>query len=585
MRCTPSLGKEVQRAATAGSGELGKIGVDRFQSIWTDIAGRLQAIWEGQNRQTRVLAVTGVSVVLVALAALAWLYFGRQPSYDTLFSNLSTEDAAAATQRLKDDKIPYKLSADGKTIYVPAQDVSDERVAIAGSNLLKGGSTGFELFDKTNFGMTEFQEKLDKTRAIEGELQRTIDGLDPVESSRVAIATPDQSLYTSSQEPTTASVAIKTKVGQALSPAQVKGITLLVSNAVDGLKPENVTIVNQDGQILLPGAGVTGDGSDSTQPDALKMTQEQLLAKERYESAMQQSVQSMLDDTLGKGRAVARVSTKMDFDANSSDSKVYAPQGTVLSSQSKRESYNGTQPVRQAAIGVPGTTSNIGTYQAVQNQTSNGRYNKSESTTNYDISEQNIKHIDAPGKVLQTSVAVLVNSAPVTPLGVAATAGPNTQSYQLTPANVQQIRNVVIAAAGLDLAQGDQVSVEAVPFNPSVIGSGTPSSVTTTVLGIPLWALIAVGGVGLLALIGLLAMRSRRSRFTPSTDLPSFDTSLAEELPPFEEHPILEGAPGIAAPIRSAADLTREQMIEYVTTVAQENPDSIAKLVKLWLAE
>ncbi len=556
--------------------------MDRLQSIWSDLAGRLQAIWEGQNRQSRVLAVAGISAILVGLIAVAWLYFGRQPSYETLFSNLSSEDAAAVTQRLKDDKVPYRLATDGKTVYVPAANVSEERVAIAGSNLLKGGSTGFELFDKTNFGMTEFQEKLDKTRAIEGELQRTIDGLDPVESSRVAIATPDQALYTSTQEPTTASVAIKTKVGQQLSPSQVKGITQLVSNAVDGLKPESVTIVNSDGQILLPGAGLTGNGSDSTQPDALKMTQEQLLAKQRYESSLQQSIQSMLDDTLGKKRAVARVSTKMDFDANSSESKVYSPQGTVLSSQNERESYNGTQPARQQAIGVPGTTSNIGTYQAPQQQTANGRYNKSKSTTNYDISEQNIKHIDAPGKVLNTSVAVLVDSSSGTPLGVAATAAP---AYQLTPANVQQIRNVVIAAAGLNLAQGDQVSVEAVPFNPSVLPAGAPSGVTTTVLGIPLWALIAVGGVGLLAGIGVLAMRSRRSRFSPSTDLPSFDTSLAEELPPFEEHPILDGAPGIAAPIRSAADLTREQMIEYVTTVAQENPDSIAKLVKLWLAE
>ncbi len=164
--------------------------MDRLQSGWTDLAGRLQAIWEGQNRQTRVLAVTGVSVVVIALAALAWLYFGRQPSYETLFSNLSAGDAASVTQRLKDDKIPYKLSADGKTVYVPGSDVSDERVAIAGSNLIKGASTGYELFDKTNFGMTDFQEKLDKTRAISGELERTIDGLDPVESSRVAFASP-----------------------------------------------------------------------------------------------------------------------------------------------------------------------------------------------------------------------------------------------------------------------------------------------------------------------------------------------------------------------------------------------------------
>ena len=314
------------------------------------------------------------------------------------------------------------------------------------------------------------------------------------------------------------------------------------------------------------------------------MTQEQLVAKERYESALQTSIQSMLDSTLGPKRAVARVSTKMNFDANSTDSKVYAPQGTVLSAQSERESYVGTQPVRNPAAGVPGTTTNIGTYQA-QAQQSNGRYNRSKSTTNYDITEQNIKHIDAPGKVLQTSVAVLVDASAQAANANGTPAIAAAQTYQLTPANVQQIRNTVIAAAGLNVAQGDQVSVEAIPFNPSVENVGAPSAATTTVLGIPLWALIAVGLAAALAAAGLLVTRSRRGRFAPQTELPSFDTSLAEELPPFEEHPILEGAPGIAAPIRSAADLTREQMIEYVTTVAQENPDSIAKLVKLWLAE
>ncbi|MHB8148195.1 MAG: flagellar basal-body MS-ring/collar protein FliF, partial [Vulcanimicrobiaceae bacterium] len=168
-----------------------------------------------------MLAVTGIAVVLAAILGLGYLYFGRPPSYETLFSNLSSEDANTVVTRLKSDKIPYRLSTDGKTVYVPSEDVSGERVAIAGSGLIKGGGTGYELFDKTNFGMTQFQEKLDKTRAIEGELERTINGLDPVETSRVAIATPDQSLYTSTQEPTTASIAIKTKPGESLSPSQV----------------------------------------------------------------------------------------------------------------------------------------------------------------------------------------------------------------------------------------------------------------------------------------------------------------------------------------------------------------------------
>lgn len=558
--------------------------MERFSSLWSEFAGRISGFWQNQNRQTRTIVVSGLAVVLVGLLALGWLYFGHGPSYSVLFSNLSAEDAQAVTQHLKDDKVPYKLSTDGKTVYVPDSNLSDERVAIAGSGLIKNGSTGYELFDKTNFGMTEFQEKLDKTRAVEGELERTIDGLDPVESSRVNIAAPDQSLYTTTQLPTTASIAIKTKPGATLDAGEVKGITMLVANAVDGLKPENVTIVNQDGQILLPGPGGTAGDASTTSADALKLTQEQLLAKQRYESSLQQSIQSMLDDTLGKHRAVARVSTKMNFDANSTESKIYAPQGTVLSNQSERESYVGTQPARNAAQGVPGTTSNIGTYQA-QAQQANGRYNRSKSTTNYDITEQNTKHIDAPGKVLQTSVAVLVDSNAQAASATGAVAVANAQQYQLTPANVQQIRNAVIAAGDLNVGQGDQVSVEAIPFNPSVENVNAPSAVTTTLLGIPVWALAAVLGVAVLAGVGLLVSRSRRSRFAPSAELPSFDTSLAEELPPFEEHPILEGAPGIAAPIRSAADLTREQMIEYVTTVAQENPDSIAKLVKLWLAE
>lgn len=543
--------------------------------MWNDLAGRFRALWGGPNRN---LAVGAISVVVLALVLLGGLYAFNRPHYEPLFSNLSASDAANVTQHLKDDKVPYELSPDGKTVFVPSQNLSDERVAIAGAGLIKGGSTGYELFDRTNFGMTEFEEKIDKTRAIEGELERTIAGLDPVDGARVQIAAPDQTLYSTTQNPTTASVAVTTKPGMQLTPEQVQGITMLVSHAVEGLKPENVTIVNQDGQVLLP-----PQGADANAPDPLNLTQEQLAAKQRYEAAVQSSVQSMLDQTLGPRHAVARVSTKMDFDATSTETKTYAPQGTVLSAQSKRESYNGAQAAARAS-GVPGTTTNIPTYQG-QQQTPGGRYNKSENTTNYDISESNTKHIDAPGKVVSTSVAVVLNSA--IPAAAGAPSKTPAQPYQITPAMRQQIQNLVVAAAGLNLSSGDQVSVESIPFNPTV--ASEPGVVVTqvpgTMLGIPLSVVIAILVLGALGGLGMFAMRARRRTFKPAMELPSFDSTLAEELPPFEEHPMLDGAPGIAAPIRSAADLTREQMIEYVTTVAQENPDSIAKLVKLWLAE
>ena len=506
-----------------------------------------------------MLAAGLLGALALAFAALFAVYLGHKPSYEVLFSNLSASDAASVTQHLKDDKVPYQLSSDGKTVYVPSQNLSDERVAIAGSNVIKGGSTGYELFDRTNFGMTEFEQNIDKTRAVEGELERTIGGLDPVEAARVHIAVPDQTLYSNDQTDASASIALTVKPGMQLSPEQVQGITMLVSHAVQGLKPEGVTIIDQNGQVLIPAAG-----SGAASADPLNLTQEQLLAKQRYENALQASIQSMLDQTLGPRRAVARVSTKMNFDANTTETKTYAPQGTVLSTQSKRESYTGTGP-RPAAIGVPGTTSNIPTYQAQQSG-GNSRYNKAETTTNYNVSEQNVKHIDAPGKVTQTSVAVVLNSTAVASSAVR-----------------RQVQNLVVAAADLNLNNGDQVSVEAIPFTAGTAGAPAAGG-SGAVFGVPLWALLAaLGGAALLG-FGLLLAKMRRG-FRPALELPSFDSTLAEELPPFEEHPMLDGAPGIAAPIRSAADLTREQMIEYVTTVAQENPDSIAKLVKLWLSE
>ena len=545
---------------------------------WNDLAGRLRALLNGPNR---TLAVGIGGVVAVALFTLVVFYALHRPSYEVLFSNLSASDAASVTQHLKDDKVQYQLSADGKTVYVPSQNLSDERVAIAGSNVLKGNSTGYELFDRTNFGMTEFEQQIDKTRAIEGELERTIEGLDPVQAARVHIAVPDQTLYSTDQAATTASVALTLKPGMELSPQQVEGITMLVSRGVDGLKPEGVTIVDQDGQVLLPTQSATGSN-----PDPLNLTQSQLASKQRYEAAVQSSIQSMLDQTLGPRRAVARVSTKMNFDANTSETKTYSPSGTVLSSQSKRETYNGNGP-RPAAAGVPGTTTNIPTYQG-QQQGGNSRYNKSETTTNYDISESNVKHIDAPGKVLQTSVAVVLNTSTVTPPAGTTPSKTPQQPYQITPAMRAQVQNLVVAAAGLNLNNGDQVSVEGIPFNPAVSGPATIVGGQTpgAVLGLPVWALVLVLGAGAaIAGVFFLGTRARQRTFQPAMELPSFDSTLAEELPPFEEHPMLDGAPGIAAPIRSAADLTREQMIEYVTTVAQENPDSIAKLVKLWLAE
>ena len=553
--------------------------MDRLTSSAASYPTRIREWWSAQAASTRLFYGAVAVAAVLALAFFAAFRL-RGPDYAVLFSNMAPDEGNAVIQKLDAEKIPHRLADNGATILVPHEDVYEQRVQLAGQGIVKaGGGTGFELFDRTNLGMTDFQEKIAKTRATEGELQRTISGLTPVLSARVHIATPEASLYSTTQQPTTASVAIQTKPGMQLGAQEVRGITQLVAGAVEGLKPENVTIVDQNGTILRPSAldstGTLGDASN-----ALQLTQDQLIAKEKYESDLQQSLQGLLDVTIGAHRSAVRVATQMDFDANSTETESYAPLGTVRSQQSEREGYTGGAAGRNAAIGVPGTTTNvIPTYQGSQNQQGAGRYTKSKTTTNYEVTKALAKHVDAPGKVTRLSVAVLVNAP------AASATGPNAQTaYIVSATDVAKIRNAVAAAAGIDPTRGDQVSVEAIPFalTPEAIAA---RSASTTVLGLPTVPFVALLVIAGIAAAGFGLAFVRRRTFRPSAELPTFDSSLAEELPSFEEHPMLDGSPSIAAPIRSAADLTREQMIEYVTTVAQENPDSIAKLVKLWLAE
>jgi flagellar M-ring protein FliF len=540
------------------------------------VTTRISEIWSSQSPVNRAV----IGLVLLAILVAGGIFGGarlRPPTYGVLFSNLPPDEATAVLAKLDAQKIPHRISADGGTILVPENDVPEQRVALAGSGIVKGGGTGYELFDRTSLGMTDTQEKIAKIRATEGELQRTIGSLTPVDSARVHIAAPEVSLYSSTQQPTTASIAVKTKPGMTLSPAEVRGITQLVAGAVEGLKPDQVTIVNQDGTVLVPSPNAGEDVAATT----LKLTQDQLQAKQKYESNLQENIQGMLDAAIGSKRSAVRVATEMNFDANQTETKSFAPAGTVRSSQTEKETFAGTGGTRPPPIGIPGTTTNaVPTYQGQTQQQGPSRYQRSKTTTNYEITESTAKHVDAPGKVSRVSVAVLVN----TPAAGPAPANGQPQ-YALAAADVQKIRNVVAAAAGIDPTRGDVVSVEAIPFAP-VPESNIRVVATTTVLGIPLPALIAVAIILLLAGAGGLVVNTRRRAVRATTvDLPSFDSALADELPSFEEHPMLEGTPVIAAPIRSAADLTREQMIEYVTTVAQESPDSLAKLVKLWLAE
>src|SRR5665213_2192645 len=229
----------------------------KLERLTTSVASypvRIRDWWSVQTGTNRIVYGAIASALVLALVLFAALRF-RGPDYAVLFSNLQPDEANAVVQKLDAEKVPHRLADGGATILVPHELVYEKRVELAGQGVVKaGGGTGFELFDRTNLGMTDFQEKIAKTRATEGELQRTISGLTPVQSARVHIASPAASLYSNTQQPTTASVAIATKSGMQLSAQEVRGITQLVSGAVEGLKPENVTIVDQNGTVLRAAA-------------------------------------------------------------------------------------------------------------------------------------------------------------------------------------------------------------------------------------------------------------------------------------------------------------------------------------------
>ena len=243
------------------------------------------------------VAVVGGSIVGIS--------FIQKESYNTLFSGLSPEDASMVVAKLKEQKIPYKLGMGGTAIYVPSEKVYDVRLLLVSQNSLPGsGGVGFELFDKTNYGMTEFMQNVNYKRAIQGELVRTINQMPEVKGSRVHLAIPEKSLFTDREKEVTASVFLKLKPGKSLSKDQITGIVHLTAGSIEGLKPENVVVVDSSGKILYK-------NGDANSPMALSGQQFEL--QRSVEKKLEDSVQSMLDKFIPASQSIVRASVELNL--------------------------------------------------------------------------------------------------------------------------------------------------------------------------------------------------------------------------------------------------------------------------------
>ncbi|MBI4734240.1 MAG: flagellar M-ring protein FliF, partial [Rubrobacteridae bacterium] len=337
-----------------------------------DTLGNFATGWKKLDINQKMIIVMTVILFLSALATLA--YWVSRPSYSVLFTNLDPTDASAIVGKLQEKKIDYKLNGP-TTIEVPSDKVYETRIQLAGEGLPEGGTVGFEIFDTNTFRLSEFQQKTHYRRALEGELARTIAQISGVDAARVHIVIPEDSLYSEEDNPATASIVIKPRAGIRMAQEQVQGIVNLTAKSIEGLKAENITVVDTNGNML-------SEGSDNSATAIVAgYTRTQLQAKEAYENSLEKSVSSMLSKVLGsENNSVVRVSADLDFtQKETSEEVLQQPETPAIDSQTKeKESYTGTGDVAGGLAGLGSQTSGTGTstYPSGTATGTNSKYSK-----------------------------------------------------------------------------------------------------------------------------------------------------------------------------------------------------------------
>jgi len=400
-------------------------------------------------RKLSLVAAAVVSVILFSLIIVQ----SQVADYSLLFANLPSRDAASVIDWLKGHKIPYRLEDSGRDIMIPADKVYEARIELAGSGLSEGG-VGFEIFDKQSFGMTDFAQKVNYRRALQGELMRTITSLAPVESARIHLALPEKRLFREQQQQATASVIVKLSSGRSLKESQLQGIIHLVAGSVEGLDSENVTVVDSSGKVL------SKMNSDEM---AGPMTPGMLNYQQTMERRLEIRAQSLLDRALGAGNSLVRVNAEVDFDQREKVEESLDPKGSVVVSEQTSTEEGGTQ----ASIGVPGVVSNLqeNAPAAIPATPST----RSDETVNYELSKIVSKTVQSVGTLKALSVSVLVADR-VTP----GAEGAEPTSTPRSSEEITEIEQMVRSALGINNTRGDLISVVSMPFENGFIDEPLP---------------------------------------------------------------------------------------------------------------
>ncbi|MDR2459785.1 MAG: flagellar M-ring protein FliF [Deltaproteobacteria bacterium] len=394
------------------------------------------------------LIIGGLLLLLATAAFIYFLVYNNRTSYDVLYSELSPEDAGAITAELKKEDVSYQLSDGGAVIEVPSDVVHDTRLNLAMKGLPAKSGVGFEIFDDHQLGVTDMEQKIKLQRAVTGELERTIMRFPEVTDARIHLTVPRETLFIEDQKEPTASVVLTLKRGATLDKSKIMGIVHLITSAVDGLTPDNVSVIDTEGGLLW--------SKDSQRPGLLN--DEQLKQKRAFERDLQARINSMLERVLGPYKATTQVNVELDLKEVVTNEDFYDPEGSVVRSEQRIQERE-TGPGR-ANAGIPNATYELGTANR-QNSGQNDNvvtYTSSEETTNYEVSNTKRQTVSASGDLKKVTVAVIVD-------GFFTENEAGEQIFTPLPAEqIAQLTEAIKNTIGFDEKRGDSVSVTCLEF-------------------------------------------------------------------------------------------------------------------------
>ncbi len=560
--------------------------------------GQIQELFNKLNLRQRILIAA--AAVLVAASLVGFTRWNRERDFRPLYTNLAAEDAGVLIQKLRESGTEYRLSENGTTVLVPSARVSEMRLQMASAGLPKTGRVGFELFDKANFGVTDFAEHINYRRALEGELERSIMGLAEVEHARVHVTFPKESVFVEARQPAKASVLVKLKPGAKLAPPNVVAICHLVASAVEGLDADAVTVLDMNGNLLSRPrkAGLDGEQSSEAALEYKQQVEKDVLAK----------INATLEPVVGAERFRAGVSVDCDFTGGEQTDESYDPARSVMTSSQKTEDISGAN----LASGVPGTQSSLPRPSSRPGSSGLGTTRRTE-TIAYQ-SSRTVRRVRLPeGSVKRISAAVLVDQT-LRWEGVGAKAKRIIEPP--APERLKAIRDLVAGAIGLDANRGDQLIVETLPFESTLSieppPGPAPAVPAAPLLKLPDWLeqllaqknVVLIGSVGgsalLLIALAFVAMLRRRKKkssveFTaalpggsgPRTNLASqaqleLESRLAERE---AETQRLEAEALNSLKLPEAATKKADVLTKHIGEAVKKDPVAAAQILRTWLSE